>query len=445
VSLQGVERHLRLVGGEAAFLRIPGVECFEQLVWGRDAIRTEHFMVLCAMRLLTEPEELRATVARLLRGCTSARWAVAWASTHAPQFEALLRHREKLEQLTVGIHFYQTDPGFIDAFRDHPAAGFVLQPSGTFHPKLYYFESGAGRWDCIVGSANFTRAAFSYNVEVAVHISNRDSRAESTRAQIIAALDEMRTAGKYLSARELARYRQHHARQQKRLQPLSGLYGSPAKKGRLAKSPLDVALFQQSWDEYAESIRHDAVHSIDGRLAVLEEAGRRFATLGSLAKMTELERQEIAGHTENETLRWLWFGSMKGHGYFKSAIKQNNLGLSSALDLVPLTGSVTRADFEAFAEKLQASFDRAGVGTATRLLAFKRPDYFVCLDSKNRKALCKEFGVPANVSLSNYWPRIMDRILDSNWWNAPEPSNADEKRLWRCRAAMLDVLFYDPA
>lgn len=74
----------------------------------------------------------------------------------------------------------------------------------------------------------------------------------------------------------------------------------------------------------------------------------------------------------------------------------------------------------------------------------KRPDYFVCLDSKNRDKLCKEFGISKNIGLDRYWDEVVQRLVDSNWWNSPEPQDGIERRIWRCRAAFLDVKFYQP-
>jgi hypothetical protein len=58
--------------------------------------------------------------------------------------------------------------------------------------------------------------------------------------------------------------------------------------------------------------------------------------------------------------------------------------------------------------------------------------------------LYKAFGISKNVSLDNYWPKIVERIVDSAWWNAPEPPEGLERRIWACRAAFLDVRFYEP-
>ena len=112
--------------------------------------------------------------------------------------------------------------------------------------------------------------------------------------------------------------------------------------------------------------------------------------------------------------------------------------------MTPLVGEVTEEHFDRFRALFRDAFQGSDLATATRLLAMKRPDYFVCLDSKNRDGLCKAFGISKNVSLDNYWPKIVARIIDSAWWNAPEPPEGLERRIWRCRAAFLDVRFYEP-
>lgn len=73
----------------------------------------------------------------------------------------------------------------------------------------------------------------------------------------------------------------------------------------------------------------------------------------------------------------------------------------------------------------------------------KRPDYFVCLDSQNRSELCKDFGIPANVTFETYWGNIIARIIDSVWWSSPRPSDPTEEQAWNGRAAMIDAIFYE--
>lgn len=55
------------------------------------------------MRVLTTAAGIGEERVRLIRGCSSCRIAVAWASTGFAAFEALVRHRKKIKRMVVGI------------------------------------------------------------------------------------------------------------------------------------------------------------------------------------------------------------------------------------------------------------------------------------------------------------------------------------------------------
>lgn len=397
------------------------------------------------MKFLKRPAETERELKRLLRDCKSLRWAVAWASHGFSLFDLLVTHQEKIRQMTVGIHFYQTHPEFISTFMEHEAVRFVMNPSGVFHPKLYFFEHGDGSWECITGSPNFTQSAFNNNTEYAILFGSTDVDAEMSQSEIASALDELVPLGKRLTDKELAAYRSIWKRQQKRLGPLSGSYSTPDVKKKSKRSPMDVPLFVEDWDEYFESVKEDKEHTTEGRLAVLQEARRLFSVHPAFSDMSDEDRKGIAGFGRTEELDWLWFGSMKGAGYYKQAINSNNPQVSEALAEIPLTGEVTQEHFDCYLKLFRGAFEQSGIATATRLLAMKRPDYFVCLDSKNRDKLCEAFSIPKSVDLDDYWDKVVQRITDSNWWNSSEPTSELEKRVWKCRAAFLDVRFYDPS
>ena len=250
--------------------------------------------------------------------------------------------------------------------------------------------------------------------------------------------------GKTLVSKDLSSYRKIWKRQHRRLASLSGTYSPPTKKTKPKKSPLDVALFVMDWPEYYESVREDTEHTTEGRLAVLETARQLFTDHPHFADIDLDSRKGIAGFGEVDGIDWLWFGSMKGAGYYKQAILQNSQQISDALNEIPLTGEVTEQHYERYLAMFRTAFENGGIATATRLLAMKRPDYFICLDSKNRSKLCEAFEIPKNVDLEDYWEKVIERLTDSNWWNSAEPEDAQENRIWRGRAAFLDVLFYEP-
>jgi hypothetical protein len=84
------------------------------------------------------------------------------------------------------------------------------------------------------------------------------------------------------------------------------------------------------------------------------------------------------------------------------------------------------------------------VGTASRLLAMKRPDFFLCVDAKNQTRIAKAFGVSASSlqTFEGYWD-LMQRIWRCPWNRAPRPRRALDGRVWDAPVAQLDSLYYD--
>lgn len=245
------------------------------------------------MKFLKTSTDVKNQISRMLPKCAKLRWAVAWASHEkCPLFDLLYKHRHKIHQATIGIHFYQTHPDFIETFIDHKAVTFVMKPKGVFHPKLYFFEFENGDWECICGSPNFTKSAFSDNAEVAVLFGNADLDAPSAKSDIIAVLDDFKAMGERLTAKQLAEYRSIWQRQQVRLKSLSGELGG---NGKPTPSPFERPLIVAEWPEYLSWVKEDKVHSTEGRLAVLEQAHKLFTADIQFNKMGDLDRKRIAG------------------------------------------------------------------------------------------------------------------------------------------------------
>lgn len=136
---------------------------------------------------------------------------------------------------------------------------------------------------------------------------------------------------------------------------------------------------------------------------------------------------------------------MVGAGKFQNRINTNNIFISNALDTIPLQGNIYKSDYNSFVDLFQQAFPDggAGVAIASRLLAMKRPDYFVCLDKQNRPKLCNEFGISTTVTFDEYWDDIVERIVDSVWWSSERPTDDIETQAWLGRTAMLDTIFYE--
>jgi HKD family nuclease len=404
------------------------------------------------MKLLTTTSAINTELLRLLRECSKCQIAVAWASVGFDAFTLLKRHSEKIERMVVGTHFYQTHPSFIAAFISHPHVRFIPQTDDLFHPKVYFFEKPRGAWECIVGSPNFTNGGFGPNYEMAVLVSSEDQGASDALKKINATLDAYWEKASSFGPGDFEAYQQAWKRKRPMLKNLRGKFGNPEdeEKDDKGKAPLDVPILRMTWAAYLDKVKAEKAsvygHSMTERLKVIQVARQLFAKHQQFNRINLGGRRKLAGLDGIvDGVDFGFFGSMKGVGKFWTAIQNNDENLSLALDLIPAASGITREIYLEYIEQYKKAFPqgRHGVATASRLLAMKRPDTFVCLDSKNKKLLCRDFGISRNVGYEKYWDSIVARIMESTWWCSPQPASGVEADVWKARAAFLDSIYYD--
>lgn len=397
------------------------------------------------MKLITTAKELEKEFRRLTEQYDYFYWSTAWASSGSKPFNDLLTNKGKIQKIVVGIHFYQTHPDFIEAFLNDKKVRFIQQPEGTFHPKLYLFTNKTEKWEIILGSANFTTAAFSSNTEASLLITHKDSNSADTYNNAIKLVDQTFSDGKTFNKSDLDKYRIAWKNHRQKIKSLSGQYGS---KKRKPKPIHEVPMTNRSWEEFMKEIRNETSHGLDRRLRVIRIANSLFKKVAHFNELTEDERKFIAGIPNKLDIDgaedWGFFGSMKGAGIFKNKIKENDNNISKALDQISLSGQITKKHYENYINYFTQTFSGNYIATATRLLCMKRPDTFVCFDSKNRSALCKDFGIiQSEMDYDRYWDDIVERIYDSDWWQNPNPKNETEEKVNEARAAFLDSLYYE--
>ena len=400
------------------------------------------------MQIITSPAVLGKIFRAQLASCEEISFAVAWASAGFDAYDALTKARRKIKKAVIGTHFYQTDPGFIRAFAKHPGVRFVRETGGVFHPKVFIFKGKRGDWACVIGSANFTKGGFGKNHETCIMVTAEDDPAGAILAQAQAAIKNYWELGLPGATIDLEAYTKLARRFAKRLKQAAGVFGAKP-SGR----PLhEVNILKMSWSAFKDQVSDDPIHEIGKRLRVLEAARALFQAYPSFAAIPLQKRQGLGGYRDEPDLPWGWFGSMRSAGIFKQLVNGSPQGISDALDRIPLDRPVTRDDFLAFAKRYVEAFPfedgrhkRHGLGTATRLLAMKRPDTFVCLDKPNKKLLFDAFGVKIGMqNYKAYWDEVIERIQLAEWWNSPGPRAKKAREIWIGRAAMLDAIFYNP-
>lgn len=387
---------------------------------------------------------------RLMANHEEFHWAVAWGSM-TDTAKALLGYSGKFRDVTFGVAFSQTDPDLVDSLLAVKGARVATKFSGgTYHPKVYGFRSGR-RAAAIVGSANFTFGGLDKNWEAAFQITGGID--EPFFVDLFNFTQESAKLGEPVTSEFASAYRASYRRALRMAKPpLNPIDGLELIKPAGFRS----SLVSMTWTEYVAEVNATAHHNIKESIALLRIVQGWFAAAGSFAHMTPEQRKAIAAvigerqKTSPELERdWGWFGSMKGAGDFANRIDENDRHLAHALDCIPKKGNVTKDHFRTFLRYFDRAFENStrsgGVPTASRLLAMKRPDTFVCICKPNIKQAADRMGFPpSSLKLDNYWEKVIEVIRLSDWYNADKPDNA-EGELWEYRAAMLDAILYDPS
>lgn len=401
------------------------------------------------MKLISTPKKLEKEFLRLQKEYNEYYWLAAWAGTSSLAFERLEKNKKKIKKIVVGIHFYQTHPDFIETFLKDQSVRYIMQPSGTFHPKLYLFYNSNTDWEVLIGSANFTNAAFTRNSEICTLISSKDKDAAKVLSDVFEAIDSVWENTEQFDKNKLKDYRRTWKNKQPEIDRLSGFYGEVKENRQRKMTPIHlVSVANMDWSEFMIKVKNDKLHSVDTRLKVLDVARNLFEKVDSFSELSDDERKFIAGTSNrlevDDDVDWRFFGTMSGNGIFANRIKENDINISNALDEIPLLGQITKIHYERFIDAFKKTSKDTLTAPASRLLAMKRPDVFVCLNSKNKRALCKDFDiVQSGINYERYWNEVIARIYDSEWWINPKPKNKTERRVSEARAAFLDSLYYE--
>ena len=394
------------------------------------------------MELITKGYRLSRNLIELLEKYDNVAFAVAWASFDTDVFNVVRQVKAKIHRAVIGTHFYQTHPSVVDEFVNFDQVRFVFQPQGVFHPKVYCFWNTSD-WELVIGSANLTAGALSKNSEVMLRIESNETSGPELKNQVLGQIDEYWRVGDTATRESATAYRALWKTQRARLRRISGTYSKSSK----GKAPVHTSIMTKSWPEFLQEIRRDETIGHLERSELLEAVRIAFNEHQHFNEMELGLRKTIAGLPNNYNDHWAWFGSMKGAGYFHQAVNNNDANLSHALDHIPLQGAISRDCYDAYVGDFIRAFPngRDGVGVASRLLALKRPDTFVCFDSKNRDRLCADFAIKkSSMNYERYWEDVVDRITDSVWWNSSRPRDVQDRMIWNARAAMLDAIFYEP-
>lgn len=374
--------------------------------------------------------------------------AVAWGGITSVA-ETLLANSEKFESILLGVDFSSTEADLLDRLADVPNAYVAKNRPGCFHPKIFYFESGT-KAEAIIGSANFTKGGLGGNLEAGVHAKG------SVEDPFFAQVRDQLEAYAYLRLPITPELARSYRRQAKAAASKPRAKNPILPDDRRAWERMNSPLATMEWKDFVEDARRDLYHNFKKRMKLMRAIQQIFSRTPSFARLTVAEAKGIAGvlgkgEAKKEgmaDLNWGWFGSMGGAGAYAELIGLENPALAAALDAVPRRGDVTKDQFEDYVSAFTAAFEdsarTARLAPATRLLAMKRPDVFVCVNGGNKSGLAKALCfAPTTIKLENYWERVIEPIRQAPWYTAPRPAGRDME-LWDARVAMLDAIYYRP-
>ena len=207
------------------------------------------------------------------------------------------------------------------------------------------------------------------------------------------------------------------------------------------------------WVIYQEFINSQAVrHGLDERLRLLDFVSNlNTSTLGELSVEDRLAF--VGKHTsEHDTALYnfdvQWFGQTKTAKGFHELLSVNPAAFDDALSKIPDEGEVTQSQFAdfvgGFMVAIMSTGEKPTLAVATRLLAMKRPDQFITINSTKIDELCQGLNI-AKVKLHDfegYWTDVIGTIRTMPWYNSEQPSDESELALWNNRVVLMDLLFW---
>lgn len=390
---------------------------------------------------------VRRELRRLLDQYQEVHWAVAWGSD-ADEWSRLIEQRRKFRNVVFGLAFAQTDPDLVAALKDVKNAYVVERhPGGTFHPKIYAFRS-KGRAAAIIGSANYTAGGMSKNFEASTLFEG--DATNPFFVEVFATVAVAAEAGSKVDEVLVADYRVQVSIAKGRRGPSRDPIPSRPRLDPVAT----LDFISTDWAGYVARFKPVKKDYVDRRLDMLDAARKIFASRPDFRGMDELQRKALAGIVgvkERTGLDysgdWGWFGSMQGFGDLRGLVRTNDSRLAKAINTIPLQGDVTEDHYRRFIDTFERAFRETtrsgGIATASRFLAMKRPDSFLCICKPNQRAAGKDLGFAyTSLGLHNYWERVVEPMRAARWYHSPRPANGDEARLWDVRASMLDAVYY---
>lgn len=142
-------------------------------------------------------------------------------------------------------------------------------------------------------------------------------------------------------------------------------------------------------------------------------------------------------------------GFRNAKSYF-ATVSHQGAAIEQALSCIPLEGEVTFTHYQAFVKayidifEQQAEPENAPLFPATRLLALRRPDVFISINSSKADSLSLAFGITklSNQDFLAYWHDVVATYQQMPWWKLATPSNESDTFIYNNRAILLELFWF---
>ncbi len=379
------------------------------------------------MKLLKTSEEIGEAISRCIEEYSNISFAVAWIKNNEI-YQKLLKNKDKIQFSTVGIDFAGTDVNVLKDFQNSNKVK-IYKGEFTFHPKIYVFYNRT-KYKAIVGSANLTNGGMVHNNECAVLFTENDKGI--SLKDILGQLNIYFNQAKIITEDIINEY----SKEYKYIQDNNE---SIVKRLESTKQKINEAPFiNLKWEEVSKNIKSSKYLNI--RIEVLEEIQDIFRNLEKnnkslfyLMKNDEENFKKVIGRLGD----YRAFG-----GLFTYDMKRpDDKKLSKYLSKIKL-GPINQADiFNQLKEYLQIMNEKnVKIGIATRLLAVKRPDLFLCVNDGNQNSIKELFGF--KISGIDEYIQLLKIIYNTDYFN--HKLTKDEKQdealvtISKYRVALLD-------
>jgi hypothetical protein len=360
----------------------------------------------------------------------------------------------------VGTSFGMTEPAAIKRLMDRDASSVRVlddQKDGAiFHPKMYCFSKARGG-SAIIGSMNLTRAAFSKNFELGVHV----QLTARERSELLDAWSQWNEQAIEPTQKWLKNYEKIWNKRVKASAISMAAYEDAADSPQRGTHGLTRhEVLNYSWLSYEQMLKSHAEQRDESRDIIFDKYDSYLTTIHlagpllnkPLPKPSTTQFRRLTGRrptAADPPHDCCHLGSMSASGKGISALGTNQALRRKIEQLIPPIQAAKSTE-----EKLQAAkklwsamkkFENISHGMITRFLALARPDSFYSLNNVSIDVLSQIFKTSKSSLMR--WDGYADGLQafwSSPWWRADPPKAKQSRQIWDARVALIDVIAYRP-